>query len=147
MSAARLTKIVFTRSNTRQTEQKRAKLPPKKSRLRGTVPAESRSVVTVHHSKGSLSRFDGGPNSGALVPFPSPANTLTYEPYFGLTEKPFSLNADSRFIFRSPSYVDASERLLGGIRRREGLLVLTGEIGTGKTTLCRHVLQQLGRSY
>ena len=75
-----------------------------------------------------------------------PADALVYEPYFRLNEKPFSLNADSRFIYESPSYRSASQGLLAGIRRREGLLVLTGEIGTGKTTLCRGVLQQLGRN-
>ena len=72
-------------------------------------------------------------------------DTLTYEPHFGLVEKPFSLNADSRFVFESASYAAARERLLAGIRRREGLNVLTGEIGTGKTTLCRDVIEALGR--
>ena len=77
--------------------------------------------------------------------FQPQAETLTYEPYFGLTEKPFSLNADARFVYDSPAYVAARQGLLAGIRRREGLLVLTGEIGTGKTTLCRAVLRDLGR--
>ncbi len=77
--------------------------------------------------------------------FPPQAETLAYEPHFGLNEKPFSLNADARFIYSSPTYVGTSEGLLAGIRRREGLLVLTGEIGTGKTTLCRAVLRDLGR--
>jgi type II secretory pathway predicted ATPase ExeA len=71
--------------------------------------------------------------------------TLTYEPHFGLVEKPFSLNADSRFVFESAAYTAARERLVAGIRRREGLNVLTGEIGTGKTTLCRDVIEELGR--
>lgn len=73
-------------------------------------------------------------------------DTLTYERFFGLTEKAFSLNADSRFIYDSPSYAATSERLLAGIRRREGLLVLTGQIGAGKTTLCRSVLEALGHN-
>ena len=71
--------------------------------------------------------------------------TLTYEPHFGLVEKPFSLNADSRFVYESAAYTAARERLVAGIRRREGLNVLTGEIGTGKTTLCRDVIEELGR--
>jgi type II secretory pathway predicted ATPase ExeA/cell division septation protein DedD len=79
------------------------------------------------------------------VSFQSQADALTYEPYFGLTEKPFSLNADPRFIYDSPTYTETYEGLLAGIRRREGLLVLTGEIGAGKTTLCRAVLRDLGR--
>ena len=77
--------------------------------------------------------------------FQPQAETLTYEPHFGLSEKPFSLNADARFVYDSPAYVAARQGLLAGIRRREGLLVLTGEIGTGKTTLCRAVLRDLGR--
>lgn len=75
----------------------------------------------------------------------STADPLTYEPFFGLTEKPFSLNADPRFLYHSPSHAATFENLLAGIRRREGLLVLTGEIGTGKTMLCRAVLRNLGR--
>jgi type II secretory pathway predicted ATPase ExeA len=76
--------------------------------------------------------------------FPPQPGTLTYEPYFGLKEKPFSLNADSRFVYDSASYLATKEGVLAGIRRREGVLVLTGQIGTGKTTLCRAVLGQLG---
>ncbi|MBI4521122.1 MAG: AAA family ATPase, partial [Gemmatimonadetes bacterium] len=71
--------------------------------------------------------------------------SLTYEPYYGLLEKPFSLSADPRFLYRSPSHAPAFDDLDAAIRRREGLIVLTGDIGTGKTTLCRAVLDQLGR--
>lgn len=73
------------------------------------------------------------------------SDSLTYEPFFGLREKPFSLSADPRFLFRSPAHGSAFDALHSGIRRREGLIVLTGEIGTGKTTLCRSVLQHLDR--
>jgi len=71
--------------------------------------------------------------------------SLTYEPYYGLVEKPFSLSADPRFLFRSREHAPAFDDLLNGIRRREGLITLTGEIGTGKTTLIRAVLQHLDR--
>ena len=70
---------------------------------------------------------------------------LTYEPYFGLREKAFSLSADPRFFYKTGSHAIAFEALLAGIRRREGLVVLTGDIGTGKTTLCRAALEQLDR--
>jgi type II secretory pathway predicted ATPase ExeA/cell division protein FtsN len=83
------------------------------------------------------------PQAGADAPPASP--TLTYEPYYGLREKAFSLSADPRFLFRSPAHAPAFEDLLTGIRRREGLIVLTGEIGTGKSTLIRSVLQHLDR--
>jgi type II secretory pathway predicted ATPase ExeA len=71
--------------------------------------------------------------------------SLTYEPYYGLKEKAFSLSADPRFLFRSTEHAPAFDELLNGIRRREGLITLTGEIGTGKTTLIRSVLQHLDR--
>lgn len=71
--------------------------------------------------------------------------SLSYEPFYGLLEKPFSLSADPRFLFRSPAHGPAFDELHAGIRRREGLIVLTGEIGTGKTTLCRSVLHHLDR--
>ena len=71
--------------------------------------------------------------------------SLTYEPFYGLREKPFSLSPDPRFLYRSSAHGSAFDELHAGIRRREGLIVLTGEIGTGKTTLCRAVLRQLDR--
>ena len=74
-----------------------------------------------------------------------PAASLTYEPFYGLREKPFSLSANPRFLYKSPAHAPAFDAILAGIRRREGLIVLTGEIGTGKTTLCRSVLQQVDR--
>ncbi|HKY23222.1 MAG TPA: AAA family ATPase [Vicinamibacterales bacterium] len=70
---------------------------------------------------------------------------LTYEPYYGLREKPFSLSADPRFFYKSRTHAPTFDELRAGIRRREGLIVLTGDIGTGKTTLCRSVLQALDR--
>jgi general secretion pathway protein A len=71
--------------------------------------------------------------------------SLTYELYYGLKEKPFSLASDPRFLFRTPARASAFDDLLNGIRRREGLTVLSGDIGTGKTTLIRSVLQNLDR--
>jgi general secretion pathway protein A len=70
---------------------------------------------------------------------------LTYEPYYGLREKPFSLSADPRFLFKGRMHAPVFDALRSGIRRREGIIVLTGEPGTGKTTLCRSVLEALDR--
>jgi general secretion pathway protein A len=83
--------------------------------------------------------------AAAALPAADGGRSLTYEPFFGLSEKPFSLSADPRFLFRSPSHGPVFDSLLNGIRRREGLISLTGEIGTGKTTLCRAVLHALDR--
>ena len=68
-----------------------------------------------------------------------------YEDYYGFVEKPFSLTPDPRYLYRSASHADAFELLQFGIRRREGFMLVTGDIGTGKTTLCRAVLDQLDR--
>lgn len=73
------------------------------------------------------------------------AGTLTYEPYYGLRAKPFSLSTDPRALYKSSSHAAVYEDLLAAIRRREGVIVLTGEMGTGKTTLCRAALYQLDR--
>ena len=70
---------------------------------------------------------------------------LTYEPYFGLREKPFSLSTDPKFFYKSAAHAATFEDLFLAIRRREGLIVLTGDIGTGKTTLCKGVLERLDR--
>ena len=69
-----------------------------------------------------------------------------YESYYGLSEKPFSLTPDPKFLYRSQSHGDAFDLLQYAIRRREGFVVVTGDIGTGKTTLCRALLEQIDRT-
>src|SRR5688572_19159776 len=69
-----------------------------------------------------------------------------YETYYGFAEKPFSLSPDPKFLYRSPSHANAFELLQYAIRRREGFAVVTGDIGTGKTTLCRALLEQIDRT-
>jgi len=64
-----------------------------------------------------------------------------YEEYYGLTEPPFSLTPDPHYFYRSESHNRAHELLRYGITRREGFMVLYGDIGMGKTTLCRTVLE------
>jgi general secretion pathway protein A len=68
-----------------------------------------------------------------------------YEEYFGFLEKPFSLTPDPKYLYRSESHANAFELLQYAIRRREGFVVVTGDIGTGKTTLCRALLEQIDR--
>ena len=68
-----------------------------------------------------------------------------YEEYYGFTEKPFSLTPDPKYLFKSASHANAFELLQYAVRRREGFVVITGDIGTGKTTLCRAILEQLDR--
>ncbi len=92
-------------------------------------------------------RPDGSSGSGFPTPVPADQRQggLTYEPFYGLKEKPFSLTSDSRFFYQSRSHAPAFDDLFNAIRRRESLNVLTGDIGTGKTTLCRAVVQSLDR--
>src|SRR4029077_10766094 len=68
-----------------------------------------------------------------------------YEEYYGFAEKPFSLTPDPKYLFKSASHANAFELLQYAIRRREGFVVITGDIGTGKTTLCRPLLEQVDR--
>src|SRR5712692_1393371 len=69
-----------------------------------------------------------------------------YEEYYGFAEKPFSLTPDPKYLYRSQSHANAFELLQYAIRRREGFVVITGDIGTGKTTLCRALLEQIDRT-
>jgi general secretion pathway protein A len=68
-----------------------------------------------------------------------------HEDYYGFSEKPFNLTPDPKYLYKSQSHAGAFELLQYAIRRREGFVVVTGEIGTGKTTLCRAVLENLDR--
>jgi type II secretory pathway predicted ATPase ExeA len=69
-----------------------------------------------------------------------------YESYYGFAEKPFSLTPDPKYLYRSQSHANAFDLLQYAIRRREGFVVITGDIGTGKTTLCRALLEQIDRT-
>ncbi|HEX7937706.1 MAG TPA: AAA family ATPase [Gemmatimonadaceae bacterium] len=66
-----------------------------------------------------------------------------YEQFFGLTEKPFSLTPNPRFVFQSEQYRVAEDALVYGIGQKEGFMLVTGAPGTGKTTLCRDLLEKL----
>ena len=69
-----------------------------------------------------------------------------YERYYGFTEKPFSLTPDPKYLYRSESHGNAFDLLQYAINRREGFVVVTGDIGTGKTTLCRALLEKIDRA-
>ena len=66
-----------------------------------------------------------------------------YESYFGLTGKPFQLNPDPTFYFGSRGHKRAFAYLEYGLYQSEGFIVITGEIGAGKTTIVRSLLEQL----
>ena len=66
-----------------------------------------------------------------------------YENYFDLKEKPFRMTPDTRYFYSSPKHVDALNHMVYAIEERRGFVVITGEIGSGKTTLSRVLFQKL----
>src|SRR5574337_469502 len=69
-----------------------------------------------------------------------------YEKFFYLKENPFHVTPDPRFLYLSRSHREAIDLMLFGIRERKGFILLIGEVGTGKTTLCRALLERLPRN-
>lgn len=73
-----------------------------------------------------------------------PADLLTvYQSFFGLTERPFNVTPDPSFLYLGATHQSALEQLKLGISERAGFLLLTGEVGCGKTTICRRLLSEL----
>lgn len=66
-----------------------------------------------------------------------------YQDYYQLKENPFNLTADPYFFYASASHGNVYSNLLYGIEHRKGIIVITGEVGTGKTTLCRKLVRQI----
>ncbi len=69
-----------------------------------------------------------------------------YTKFYGLSEKPFNVTADADFFFLSKQHKEAIASLIYGIAERKGILCITGEVGTGKTTLCRALLKRLDKT-
>lgn len=66
-----------------------------------------------------------------------------YQEYFGFKEMPFHVTPNPRFLFLSPTHEEALQHMRYGIEDKKGFIVLTGEVGCGKTTLCRKLLEEL----
>ncbi len=66
-----------------------------------------------------------------------------YLPFYGLTEKPFNATPDPKFLYMSPGHREALAQLVYGTQERKGFIVLTGKVGTGKTTLLHALCQRL----
>lgn len=69
-----------------------------------------------------------------------------YTQFYRLSELPFALTPDPRFIYFTPSHTEVMANLHYGIESGKGLIVVTGEVGTGKTTMLRWVMQRLDRT-
>jgi len=68
-----------------------------------------------------------------------------YLNYYKLNEHPFNITPDPRYLYMTKHHREAFNALLYGIKNRKGFIELTGEVGTGKTTICRAVLSQLSQ--
>ncbi len=77
---------------------------------------------------------------------PEPSSAL-YNAFYGFREAPFNLTPDPRFLFFSDQHREAFNHILFGIRERKGFIQITGEVGAGKTTVCRAILAELTTSY
>ncbi len=69
-----------------------------------------------------------------------------YAAYFGLKENPFSLSPDARYLFLSEQHRDALNCLIYGIKEKKGFVLISGDIGAGKTTICRSLINLLDDS-
>jgi type II secretory pathway predicted ATPase ExeA len=68
-----------------------------------------------------------------------------YTEFYGFSEKPFNITPDPKFIFYTPSHREVLAAMIYGIKERKGFVALTGEVGTGKTTLIYTLLRYLGK--
>jgi general secretion pathway protein A len=100
----------------------------------------SEPVASGRHADADPGSADGGQRLAVVEGVQS---TALYAPYFGLRREPFSIAPDPRFLFMSARHREALAHLLYGVRGGGGVVLLTGEIGAGKTTVCRCFLEQI----
>ena len=77
----------------------------------------------------------------------SPPGFVMYNQFYGLREDPFNITPDPRFLFYSERHQEAFNHLMFGVKERKGFIQITGEVGAGKTTLCRAFLETLDGAY
>ncbi len=66
-----------------------------------------------------------------------------YKSYYGFSEMPFNITPDPKFLYLSPTHQEALHHLKFGVEQHKGFIVIVGEVGCGKTTLCRRFLNEL----
>src|SRR5262245_54873977 len=72
------------------------------------------------------------------------ASKNVYDEHFGFSDLPFSIAPNPRFVYDNPFYREALATLCYGIEARKGFIMVTGEVGTGKTTLLRKAMHSFG---
>src|SRR5690606_33174105 len=110
------------------------------ARRRAARAARSADPFGAHYDHGRVTRIDRRPRGDRL---PTREIDPVYTEFFGLNEKPFSITPDPRYLYLSRRHADALAHLIYGISESGGFIQLTGEVGTGKTTLIRCLLEQL----
>lgn len=84
----------------------------------------------------------------SFTPSRNPAKEAdVYLEYYGLREYPFDITPNPRFLFYSGKHREAFNHLLYGLRERKGFVQITGEVGAGKTTLCRALLEEISDTF
>lgn len=133
-----------------------ATAPPLSPPLAAT-PGQRRPLLDLFPPSPTGRDLPSGPMGGAAGPaivrgpaarsaaLPVRHEAVTYETFYGLNEKPFSLSTDPKFLYHSAAHDQAAKELLNAIHRKDGIVLVTGEFGVGKTTLCRVVMQELDR--
>lgn len=70
-----------------------------------------------------------------------------YQSFYGLSEMPFNITPDPKFLYLSPTHMEALQHLKYGVQQKKGFTLLVGEVGCGKTTLCRRFLNELDHEH
>jgi general secretion pathway protein A len=81
------------------------------------------------------------------APHLAAAGPSMYEEFYGFGESPFNITPDPRFLFFSDRHLETYNHILWGLQERKGFIQITGEVGAGKTTICRAILEELGPNY
>jgi len=97
--------------------------------------SEKQKLRTSPHERGRLKI--------EVISVESSVESTMYLEYYGLSESPFNITPDPKFLFFSPTHRDAMQHLKYGVEAKKGFIVLIGEVGCGKTTLCRQFLNEL----